>query len=121
MNHSTHDYCQSFREEACRVWHDMSEAEAFGIPRNEETTTETLLLNLAKKHHGRGLEIKAYTKKEESQTGADWAFWFSDPFGKGIGVRIQAKRYYATDKCYKSLYHQSKEQKTIMKTNALFY
>ena len=65
------DFCRSFQREACKVWQDMSEAEQFGVPRNEETTTEELLLRLARKHQGRGLSIKAYTKNEEAATGGD--------------------------------------------------
>ena len=105
------DFCRSFQDEACKVWQDMSEAEQFGVPRNEETTTEELLLRLARKHQERGLSIKAYTKKEEAATGGDWAFWFSDPKGRGIGARIQAKRLFLRSGRYESLFHQSDTQK----------
>ncbi|MBW4964060.1 DUF6615 family protein [Sulfitobacter sp. CW3] len=91
----------------------MSEAEGFKLPRNEDTTTEELLLSLARKHKGRGLDIKAYTKKEESGNGADWAFWFTDSTWKGIGARIQAKRLFADEGRYKSLFHQSGKQKKV--------
>ncbi len=105
------NYCRSFRQEAHQVWRDMSEAEGFNLPRNEETTTEELLLSLARRHMGRGLEIKAYTKKEEGRNGADWAFWFTSGSWNGIGARIQAKRLFADDGAYSSLFHQSKTQK----------
>lgn len=105
------DFCHSFQDEACKVWQDMSEAEQFGMPRNEETTTEELLLRLARKYQGRGLSIKAYTKKEEAATGGDWAFWFSDSKGRGIGARIQAKRLFSPSGRYESLFHQSDTQK----------
>lgn len=111
------NYCRSFRQEALQVWLDMSEAEGFGLPRNEETTTEELLLSLARKHKGRGLNIKAYTKTDESTNGADWAFWFADGPWKGIGARIQAKRLFADDGAYSSLYHQSKTQKAASKAS----
>lgn len=111
------NYCRSFRHEAHKVWHDMSEAEGFDLPRNEETTTEELLLSLARKHKGRGLDVKAYTKHEEGKTGADWAFWFTDGSWKGIGARIQAKRLFNENgnPSYKSLYHQSDSQKEASK------
>ena len=105
------NYCRSFREEAKKVWSDMSDAEKFNTPRNEETTTEELLLSLARKHNGRGLEIKAHTKKEESKTGADWAIWFTDSSCQGIGARIQAKRLFADSAAYNALFHQSKKQR----------
>lgn len=111
------NYCRSFRQDAHQVWRDMSEAEGFGLPRNEETTTEELLLSLARKHKGRGLDIKAYTKADESKNGADWALWFADGTRKGIGARIQAKRLFADEGRYKSLFHQSDSQKTVSKAS----
>ena len=107
------DYCSSFQEEAEIVWRAMSDARRLGVPRNEETTTETLLLNLAKKHSGRGLTIKTFSKGLESKIGADWGFWFADSSGKGIAVRVQAKRFFAETKRrnYNSLYHQSLSQR----------
>lgn len=113
------NYCRSFRQEAHQVWQDMSEAERFGLPRNEETTTEDLLLSLARKHKGRGLDITAYTKKEEGKTGADWAFWFTDDSWEGIGARIQAKRLFADVGAYSSLYHQSEKQREASKASGL--
>lgn len=111
------NYCRSFRQEAHQVWHDMSEAEGFGLPRNEETTTEELLLSLARKHKGRGLDIKAYTKSDESKNGADWAFWFARGTWEGIGARIQAKRLFGDEGRYKSLFHQSDKQKKASKAS----
>ena len=104
------DFCRSFQHEACKVWQDMSHAKQFGVPRSEETTTEQLLLNLAMKHKGVGLNVKAYTKKEEAKTGGDWAFWFSAR-NLGIGVRIQAKRLCSSSGRYKSLFYQSDAQR----------
>jgi hypothetical protein len=103
------NYCSSFREEACRVWEDMSEAQGLKVDRHEETITEDLLLNLARKHNKRGLELTSYSKHDEGANGADWAFWFSDSAGKGIGARVQAKRLYPEGR-YKSLFHQSGSQ-----------
>ena len=109
------NYCRSFQEEANKVWSDMSDAEKFNTPRNEETTTEELLLSLARKHKGRGLEINAYTKQEENKSGADWAIWFTDSSYMGIGVRIQAKRLYADSVAYNALFHQSNKQREARK------
>lgn len=102
------DYCSSFQEEAKIVWRAMTDARRLGIPRNEETTTENLLLNLAKKHSGRGLTIKTFSKDEERDHGADWGFWFADGSHKGIAVRLQAKRLYRVSGCYDQLHHAYK-------------
>lgn len=113
------NFCNSFRAEAHKVWEDMSEAKALSISRDEETTTQDLLLSLARKHSGRGLDIKTFTKTEESLNGADWAFWFTGHTGLGIGLRIQAKRIFAPSGLYESLYHQSPTQKKQTKATGL--
>ncbi|MCT4372563.1 hypothetical protein CLG85_020515 [Yangia mangrovi] len=99
------NFCRSFQEEAARVWADMSDAARFDIARGEETTTEHLLLRLARKHHGRGLTIKTFTKDVERDNGADWGFWFGDGHNRGLPVRVQAKRLYRKSGRYDQLYH----------------
>uniref|UniRef100_A0A2A3K028 Uncharacterized protein n=1 Tax=Alloyangia mangrovi TaxID=1779329 RepID=A0A2A3K028_9RHOB len=83
----------------------MSDAARFDIARGEETTTEHLLLRLARKHHGRGLTIKTFTKDVERDNGADWGFWFGDGHNRGLPVRVQAKRLYRKSGRYDQLYH----------------
>ncbi|WP_304950281.1 DUF6615 family protein [Sulfitobacter sp.] len=99
------NFCRSFQEEASRVWSDMSDAAGFDIARGEETTTEHLLLRLARKHHGRGLTIKTFTKDVERDNGADWGFWFGNGHKPGLAVRVQAKRLYRKSGRYDQLYH----------------
>lgn len=99
------NFCRSFQEEASRVWSDMSDAAGFDIARGEETTTEHLLLRLARKHHGRDLTIKTFTKDVERDNGADWGFWFGNGRKPGLPVRVQAKRLYRKSGCYDQLYH----------------
>lgn len=99
------NFCRSFQEEASRVWSDMSDAAGFDIARGEETTTEHLLLRLARKHHGRGLTIKTFTKNMERDNGADWGFWFGNGHKPGLPVRVQAKRLYRKSGSYDQLYH----------------
>jgi hypothetical protein len=95
--------CESLRELSAWSWGKLEKADRLGIAYNEETITENLLLELALRHSGRDLDIRAYTKIEEGKgtkatggkpTGADWAFWFSDSNNKGIELRIQAKRLF---------------------------
>lgn len=111
--------CRSFRAEARKVFSDMADAAMLGISRDEETITQDLLLSLAKKHRGGGLDIKTFTKSEERANGADWAFWFAGYKGLGIGVRIQAKRLFEKEVRYKSLYHQSEKQRKESKVSGL--
>lgn len=95
----------------------MTEADILGVPRNEETTTEDLVLSLARKYKWNGLEIETYTKAMEGKNGADWAFWFYDGSSisldnaSGVGARVQAKRLYSKRQKYTKLFHQSGSQK----------
>lgn len=102
------NYCRSFLHEAHQVWSDMSDAARFDISLGEETTTEHLLLRLARKHSGRGLTIKTFTKNVERDNGADWGFWFENGSKKGLPVRVQAKRLFRKSGCYDQLYHPYK-------------
>lgn len=102
------NYCRSFQEEASRVWSDMSDAATFEISRGEETTTEHLLLRLARKHSGRGLTIMTFTKHLERDNGADWGFWFGNRHKLGLPVRVQAKRLYQKSGRYDQLFHPYK-------------
>jgi hypothetical protein len=108
---SSHSICTSFRDLAAWTWRKIQAASELGVAFGEETITESLLLKLAERHAGRGFRIRAYTKPEEGRgtaatgglpTGADWAFWFASPSGKGIELRIQAKRQFPSGQ-YKSL------------------
>lgn len=103
--------CQSFREQAEWVANKLSRADHLRMAYSEETITENVLLALAERHSGRDLVIRAYTKREEGTgtrktnglpTGADWSFWFADGNNRGIELRIQAKRLFASGE-YESL------------------
>jgi hypothetical protein len=115
--------CHSFRELAAWTFHKLERAKQVGMPFNEETITESLLLKLAERHGGRELKIKAYTKREEGTgtkdtggkpTGADWSFWFADHHGYGVEVRIQAKRLYPSGR-YGNLNGNGKQIQTLRK------
>ncbi len=125
MTTSTYpNLCDTFRELAAWTCGTLKKANRLGMPFNEETITETLLLTLAERFTGRGLSIRAYTKQEEGKgtaanggkpTGADWSFWFADVQNMGIELRIQAKRLFRTGR-YESLDGRS-EQFNNLKNN----
>jgi len=114
--HTTMTLCQSFRRLSSWTWSRLSEVERLGLSFSEETVTESLLFHLAKWHR-HDLSIKAYNKQEEGRrkvakgvipTGADWSFWVVGPSGKGIEIRLQAKRQFPSGK-YESLNGKSKQ------------
>lgn len=94
--------CRTFRHLEWWAWNKIDSANKCGVSFGEETITESLLLKLAEWHPNQ-LSIRAYTKIEEGvgtaatgglATGADWSFWVVDQQGKGIELRIQAKRQF---------------------------
>jgi hypothetical protein len=97
--------CYSFRNLAGRVWRERGAATRLGMPWNEESVTEWLLLQLAKKHQAPNFQIRAYTRPQEKLNGADWEFRFADN-KFGVSLRIQAKRLFPSGR-YESLFKPS--------------
>jgi hypothetical protein len=121
--HCYSELCLSFKELASWTWHKLANADRLNMAFNEETITESLFLKLAQRHSGRGLTIRSYTKNEEgtgtaatggNPTGADWSFWFGDLSGKGIEVRIQAKRLFAKSGKYENLEGSGVQRKNLI-------
>lgn len=71
---------------------DLTDARGFGLPYQEETVTEQLLLALARDPVARRvLQARAFTKAEESRVGADWLWDISGRGGGRFFLRVQAK------------------------------
>jgi hypothetical protein len=102
----------AMRKEAGRIWREKARAESLGLFMNEETITETLLLNLAKRFQGKTVRVRPFTKAEETKNGADWEFWFMEG-QQAVGLRIQAKRLYPSGR-YDALYPKRAQTKALM-------
>jgi len=90
---------------ATNIWRRRGAAKRCRLSFNEETATETLLLDLAVQFPGR-VKIVPFTKAEEAQTGADWAWAFVGPDGHSCqAMLVQAKRLDDLDQAYRSLNH----------------
>lgn len=80
----------------------------YGISRNlafsEETVTDLLLVDLARRL-GNHVVIKKFSKHAESDTGADWVWWFGSRTSGWFGMRVQAKRMDPTTHDYPYLDH----------------
>lgn len=63
-----------------------------GMPLQEETITDMLLLQLTARCPG-SIKVIPFAKREEAKVGADWEWWFCDR-PKGVGFRVQAKRIF---------------------------
>jgi hypothetical protein len=105
----------ALRREAGRVWREKARAGALGLFLNEETITESTLLNLATAFCGHGLFVRIFTKAEERRNGADWEFWFVQG-RRATGLRVQAKRLFPGG-AYSSL-NSSGPQTTTLINNA---
>ena len=103
----------AMRREAGRVWREKARAGALGLFLNEETITESTLLNLATGFHGHGLFVRLFTKAEEKKNGADWEFWFVQG-ARAVGLRVQAKRLFPTG-AYNSLTPSGPQTTTLIK------
>jgi hypothetical protein len=101
-----------FRTEARRIWQDTAKAISFGLSQNEETITETMLLNLAKQCEGTGLCAIPYSKATEKVNGADWEWWFTSN-GEGVAFRVQAKRLFESGR-YESLKPKGSQIKNLI-------
>ena len=82
--------CFTFQNIADRTWRAIADAHQAGLSYGEETITETNLLQL-KRYHPKQIRIRAFSKREESKTGADWEWWIGG-HGRWLGMRVQAKR-----------------------------
>ena len=90
------------------VWKRRCAAKLSGLPYNEETVTEGLLLDLHIHLPGNVL-IVPFTKRREARIGADWAWAFVGRDGRSNqGMLVQAKRLYGDDRNYGELYKKTR-------------
>ncbi len=95
--------CQTFGEQAEKIWRDLTSAQLMGLIRDEETITNNVLLEVKKAHPTDVITLQ-FRKPQEKFTGADWEWWLTD--GQNwFGLLIQAKRLGATTHKYDGLKH----------------
>lgn len=99
--------CDTFRRQAGAVWSRTSGAAALHLSMSEETLTETVLYETARKHQAGEYIVVPATKQQEYLHGADWLFWFVTN-GKGISYRVQAKKLFHNGR-YQSLFKSGKD------------
>jgi|GEM_PF-1735312 len=95
--------CHSFQELARWTWRQLDRSYRLNSPFNEETITESILLEL-KDRHPNDVNVVSFSKLQERKIGADWEFWFVDQNKtSGTGWRVQAKRLYRPHERYDAL------------------
>jgi hypothetical protein len=105
--------CSVFQQLAVSTWDKMGAAHCYGMPLNEETITENLLLELAIRCPMQ-IKVIPFTKKRENTNGADWEWWFWVG-EKAIGCRVQAKKLDSSTARYEALKYKPKGQSQIDK------
>jgi len=72
------------------AWRLIRRGQDAEVRANEETITNLILIELSLLK-APGLSVRAFTKHQESKTGADWEMWLGNNVGQWLGLRIQAK------------------------------
>jgi len=67
----------------------MVDGRRLGVEQQEETLTESLLLEIIRK--SRTITVHTFSRTEEGRTGADWAWWWEGD-RRWFGAIVQAKR-----------------------------
>lgn len=83
--------CTIFHKASTDTWRRIEEGRALNYPLGEETLTDLFIRYLLRLHPA-NVRIRAYNKREEGKTGADWEWWFRGRTDKRwVGLRVQAK------------------------------
>lgn len=87
------------------VWYEQADAHSFGLTLQEETITEVLLLEMARRLSPLGLNVRMFSKPQEGgrirngkvlieAEGADWEWFVQGPDRCMVNFRVQAKKLY---------------------------
>lgn len=83
--------CSTLDELAVSTWEHMEYQLARGFrPPDERGFTDHHLVEIAIRHPQ--ARVKLFTGNAESETGADWEWWFGDPHHGYVGLLVQAKK-----------------------------
>lgn len=85
--------CCSFIHQSVKTWEILKISEESEISISEESITDLILLELYLSNRFK-IQSKKFTKKQESNIGADWEWWLGSK-GNWLGLRIQAKKLYS--------------------------
>lgn len=97
---------------SANIWRRRGAAKSYRLSFNEETATELLLLNLAEQFPGK-VKIIPFTRSQEAEWGADWAWAFVGQDGHcSPGMLVQAKRLDDRDRQYSELFYRRKPDGT---------
>lgn len=87
--------CKYIKDTSRYIWSKIEDSKAVDVKIQEETVTETILINIAKDLYPY-TKIKTFHKNEEGINGADWEWYIrikegEDTEGLWLGMIVQAK------------------------------
>lgn len=85
------DICNTFEYLSLKTWYDLCDGERFNLRVGEESITDYMLLDIARKHSSSVVAVKFSRHEESRNTGADWD-WLFVSSGLIFGLRVQAKK-----------------------------
>lgn len=89
---------------ALATWNKIAYGPSRNVPFREDGITSENLFALDMSHPW--LNVMAFTSHQEATNGADWEWWIGDRTNGWIGLRVQAKRIYTSNRCYAMLEHR---------------
>ena len=90
-----HNLCQTVQDQSRRIWNDLQDAERLDVPYHEDTITQSLVLDLSRRHPKENC-VYVLNSNEESRYGSDFVwFLFSHDLNQHLRVAVQAKRLYS--------------------------
>lgn len=87
------------------VWSTLSEGKRYDVSLGEETISDLILLEIAKRNY-HYLSIRKTSKDKESKEGTDWEFWIGSIRMGWVRYAVQAKKMDYNQYSYKSLKHK---------------
>lgn len=100
------ELCQDMDSLARQTWKNYEEGSGVGLAPGEESTTDSVLLDLWRVSGGI-LHVNKFTRHQERRNGADWEWWVGSATDGWLRLRVQAKRIY--EQHYQRLDHRDKE------------
>jgi hypothetical protein len=83
---------QALNDQSAWTYNTLAQAEALSMTVGEETLTDINLLNIAVSTNPAHCQVRQESKQSESESGADWEWWFSNGSGGWLSLAVQAKK-----------------------------
>ncbi|WP_280504968.1 DUF6615 family protein [Nocardia farcinica] len=104
------ELCKGMDRLARQTWKNYELGSEVGLVPGEESTTDSVLLDLWRVSSDI-LHVNKFTRHQEQRNGADWEWWVGSDTDGWLRLRIQAKRIYEQN--YERLDHRDKKTRVF--------